>query len=94
MSQLQMHLAVLKIHYLPMVKAKLPFIVCVVIPLLAMLDQLRRWSKSKKTVQSRSAVELRRKLGVNKTNGAAAELWNQAWKALRDTAVMAASGLV
>lgn len=87
MSQLETHFAVIKAHYLPMLRARLPFIVCVLLPVLAVLVEIRRRSKAIKA-KGRTADDLRKQLQGR------AGLWFQLLKAVRDTVTMAGRGLV
>jgi len=69
-------------------RSRLPFLVCVILPFLALITKV----KMQRAVVPRrggQADEARRRLGMDQTS-----LWSTAWKAIADTIYMAGRGLV
>ncbi|KAG8905798.1 hypothetical protein FRB99_008223 [Tulasnella sp. 403] len=95
-EQLRCYWAMLKVNFMPRLRANLPFVICVILPLLLLVSRLQRkpTPKQTKAAKGRSAAELRRKLGADQKRGTLGTLWAFAWKAISDTVVMAGKGLV
>ncbi|KAG8863067.1 hypothetical protein FRB96_009247 [Tulasnella sp. 330] len=82
--------------YLAELKSRLPFIVCVVLPLMAFLARWRhRTRRGSSDVAGKGTVEdVRRKLGVELSGqGGGYGVWRRVYKMLEDTVVMAGRGL-